>query len=132
MFRFLTMSIAALALTLTAVSGAAAAEGKCAAGVGKYVCCKAGVADHCGHVSCCEVGNAAFFSAKHCGSCASHKSEKPAHQAAAKTAKAAGHGCASSAAGCETGNRGFFKATACGGCDKAEKASACCAGEKAK
>ena len=65
--------------TLTAVmaaGGALAAEkaktsnGVCALGKGKQVCCKAYVADHCKYVSCCEVGNAAFYTASRCHTCA--------------------------------------------------------------
>jgi len=141
MFRFVSMSIATLALSVLALSGAAAAPkadgAMCVAGVGRSVCCKAGVSDHCGHVSCCEVGNAAFFSAKSCGSTHSALSAKPvAHvHAAAKTEKVAGHGCATSSASCEVGNRGFFTQSACSSsaAKKAGAPAACCAGEaKAK
>ncbi|MGV3724682.1 MAG: hypothetical protein ACO1SX_27610 [Actinomycetota bacterium] len=138
MFRFVSLSVAAFALSALTMGGASAApksgasEGMCVAGVGRTVCCKAGVADHCGHVSCCEVGNAAFFSAKSCG--AGHAAKTVAHAPAAKAAKAEGHACGSASASCETGNRGFFTASTCGASSKkAGAASACCAaGAKAK
>lgn len=134
MIRFVTMSIAALALSVVAAGSAAAApkasgsESTCTAGVGKYVCCKAGVADHCGHVSCCEVGNAAFFTKKSCSSCASHKTKQAAHHSA--PAKASGSACSASAASCEVGNRRFFSKQSNCCSTKDAGASACCAGEK--
>lgn len=139
MFRSISLSIATLALSVLAMGAAAAApkgdapNAGCVAGVGRTVCCKAGVADHCGHVSCCEVGNAAFFSAKSCGM--HHSAKTVAHApATAKTEKAAGHGCGSESASCETGNRGFFTQSACGAsAKKSGAAPACCAGgDKAK
>lgn len=94
MSRFLIPSLAAAVLTVAAAGMAAAGEkSTCERGAGKAVCCKAYVANHCGPFSatCCEKGNAAFFTAKKCGGCES-QAKVAAHQAK--------HGCAASA-GCE-------------------------------
>ena len=96
MSRFLMGSLAAAALCLGSAAGAAAGEkpaGSCEKGAGKPVCCKAYVANHCGPAAatCCEVGNAAFFTQKRCSACDS--------RAAAK-AKHAKHGCASGSSAC--------------------------------
>jgi hypothetical protein len=143
MLRLVSLSLAALALGLMSAVGAAAAPGEkgemCVAGHGKAVCCKASVADHCGYVSCCEKGNAGFFTARHCGTCDQHKASAhktaahKAHKPAVATAEAKGCGAGAGVASCEVGNRGFFSNTACGTCTtKAHAAKAsCCAGEKA-
>jgi len=130
---------AACALTVGAWAAPKEADKTCEAGKGKAVCCKASVANHCGYVSCCEVGNAGFFSKKHCGTCESHRDHAQAACAAGKTAKAdakTASGCAAKGSTlyvscCDVGNARFFKAAhACGSGCEAKKASACCAAGK--
>jgi hypothetical protein len=139
--------LSTFALALLAASSVAAApkagpvnEG-CSGGIGRPVCCKAFVADHCGYTSCCEKGNAAFFSSTHCGKCEEHAAEKAmacsakASSAKSSTTKTAAAGacaaqtCAPGDASCEVGNRMFFTGAACSASKKAAK-SACCASEK--
>jgi hypothetical protein len=127
-----TMMLAAVAAGLLSVAAFAAPKSAetCEAGKGKPVCCKASVANHCGYVSCCEMGNAAFFSKKHCGTCESHKAHAQA-ACAAKAAPAAGAAACGAkttlyVSCCEQGNAGFFKAAhACGA-----KAASCCSTAK--
>jgi hypothetical protein len=125
-----------------AASAAPKEEGKattCTKGQGTAVCCKTYVKDHCSHyTSCCEHGNAGFFSKKHCSSCEKQADER------AKVAKSncsgsacTGHSSEGSAYTkcCDIGNRGFFSSAGCGNCSKHAKAAkaetaACCAGEK--
>ena len=159
MFRFITVSLAA-AVSLFAAgiataapeAGKAEAKSVCTAGIGKAVCCKAFVADHCNYVSCCEAGNSAFFTAKSCAKCADHRAQHAAAHSgktaatpavattgakttAAKSECAAGACCASDTtlyvAACERGNGGFF--TSHTAHTASAKSSACCAaGAKAK
>jgi hypothetical protein len=141
MHRALTTAFAAFALALIAASGAAAAQktavvnAGCSGGIGQPVCCKAFVANHCGYVSCCEKGNAAFYSATHCGRCDEHASEKAAVACAAKPAASAAagaaHGCATVSTSCEVGNRMFFSGAACTTAAKAAKGD-CCGAKAAK
>src|SRR5687767_12065445 len=109
MFRFATVSLAA-ALSLfaagSALAGESASKAFCAKGEGKVVCCKTFVADHCStYVSCCEVGNAGFHSAKSCPKHGVHTaSVQPAgspagHTHAAKTAGTAST-CSAAASTC--------------------------------
>ncbi|MBM3457689.1 MAG: hypothetical protein FJX77_04060 [Armatimonadetes bacterium] len=124
------MLVAAFAL---ACAGAAVAApnsegGVCAAGIGTQACCKAGMANHCNYASCCEVGNAAFYSASHCGQCAHAKKASQAKVAShmkehGKTAAA----CSSCVAtvSCETGNKGFYTASACHKAGSAHDCATC-------
>lgn len=124
MSRFFALSAAVVSLALASAASAApkkdGAAPVCEAGVGKAVCCKAFVANHCAYVSCCEQGNAAFFTAKHCSLCDEHTMER--------ALRASGSTCSADAASCETGNRAFFSAAAPYGTRGGK--SACCASEK--
>jgi hypothetical protein len=133
--RFALALSAALALfAAPAFAGekSAAAGSTCEAGIGKPVCCKAMVADHCGYVSCCEVGNAAFHTAKAC-----HAPAHAVHVASVSscttnakqaTAKASGSCCAEGkdkalyVSACEVGNASFFKASHASCCSAKAKA----------
>jgi len=127
MYRFFTLAAATLMLGLVTAAGASAApknDGSgpvCEAGIGKAVCCKAFVANHCPYVSCCEMGNAAFFSAKHCSLCDAHAKEH-SKRATAQT-------CAPGASSCEAGNRAFFTDASSETKTRGAK-PACCATEK--
>ena len=128
MSRLFALSAAVLSLGLLTATGVAAApknDGSgpvCEAGIGKAVCCKTFVANHCAYVSCCEQGNAAFFSAKHCSLCDAHAVER------VKRASANTQACTGDSASCETGNRAFFKTATSFGTRGGK--TACCANEK--
>jgi hypothetical protein len=130
-FAILALAVGLMGAAAAApAKNAAAKDEMCAAGHGKAVCCKAGVADHCGYVSCCEVGNAGFFTSKSCSTCAKHRAE--AARAAAKSCCAgeskehAGHaGGNGYVSCCEEGNRAFFSQ----GCTMGAPKAACCAKE---
>lgn len=148
MTRVLRLSLAAfLALAAGAAiagpKGDSAATATCTKGQGTAVCCKAFVANHCTYVSCCEVGNSAFFTKKECGKCADHTAKRAAKASAScgtsASCSASKSECAKCAGGDVAGNRAFFTATA--GCAKGDgcadkkgqaSASACCAGKTAK
>jgi hypothetical protein len=108
MSRFFALSAAVLTLGLLSATGAVAAPKNdgtgpvCEAGIGKAVCCKTFVANHCPYVSCCEKGNAAFFTAKHCSLCDAHVMDHAKHASA--------QACSPGASGCEAGNSAFFSA----------------------
>src|SRR5688500_5857201 len=121
MSRFVRLSLAAfLALAAGAAmagpKGDSAAKATCTRGEGKAVCCKAFVADHCTYVSCCEVGNSAFFTQKECGKCVVHAAERAAKAGAScgtsATCSASKSECAKCAVGHTAGNGAFFTATA--------------------
>lgn len=109
MSRLFALSAAVLSLGLLTATGVAAApknDGSgpvCEAGIGKAVCCKAFVANHCAYVSCCEQGNAAFFTTKHCSQCDAHAMDRVKH------ASTSAQTCSGDSANCETGNRAFFQ-----------------------
>jgi hypothetical protein len=150
MSRAITLLVAAgLGLFASGIAAAApkaekpAEKSTCRAGVGRPVCCKAYVADHCTYVSCCEVGNAGFFSQKLCPKCADHKAK--AELACASKGAGTKDACASKGTGAkhecgrchecsEGGNRAFFTGTngasCCSSSPKAAK-GACC-GAKGK
>ena len=137
MHRAVTTALAAFSLALLAASGAVAAPKQavvnagCSGGIGTTVCCKAFVAHHCDYVSCCEKGNAMFFSSTHCHQCDENVAEKAVLACATKSAAAGGSAaasaCAPGEASCETGNRMFFTAT----CAPAKAAKGDCCGAKA-
>jgi hypothetical protein len=124
MFRTLTLAVAALTLSLLTATGAAAAptnDGSgpvCEAGIGKVVCCKAFVANHCPYVSCCEQGNAAFFTASHCSLCDAHTMER--------MQRGSTQACATA---CEAGNGAFFTPTAAKA-SAGDAPAACCTAVK--
>ena len=130
--RLLTTALLALGIAGAAAAApkeAAKGEQPCPAGVGKAVCCKASVANHCMYVSCCEQGNAGFFSKAHCSACEKHQAK---HQAAHK---GAAHACSTAYVSCcEQGNAAFFKTEGCSMCaSKKDGKAACCAADaKAK
>jgi hypothetical protein len=125
MSRFFALMLAA-GLALLAAGAARAAPKKaaepmpaCAAGAPKPVCCKAFVADHCIYISCCEVGNAGFFTQTECPTCLGRAAERAeqARRAASKPGcgEAAKAGCSGTgacgeacAAGTQAGNGAFF------------------------
>lgn len=124
--------VAAAVLALANVAFAAPSTGSavCEAGQGKAVCCKAGVANHCTYVSCCEVGNAGFHSAASCGTCAHNHSVAMAKAMSAGCAKC-GATAATAALTCETGNAGFFSASKCTTVAKTAGCAACASHEHA-
>jgi hypothetical protein len=138
MLRICTLSLAAAVVLCSFVMAAPKAgkvESTCERGVGKKACCKAFVADHCMYVSCCEVGNAAFYNQTLCHNCENHKANVAVAAAAACSAKTAsgtkecssGSACAVSTASAEDGNRRFFTPTACAsGKTAASAGGACC------
>ena len=132
MIRFLTAAVLALGIAGAAAAApkeGAKAEQPCPAGVGKAVCCKASVANHCMYVSCCEQGNAGFFTKAHCATCDKH------HAKAAHKGHAASHACSTGYVSCcEKGNAKFFKKDGCAMCaaKKGDKAACCEAGAKKK
>jgi len=140
MTRSIRACLAAAALALFAAGAASAApkeaakggEKVCAAGVGTYVCCKAAVANHCGYVTCCEKGNAAFFKASGCGTCAKHTAESQrAHHAACGLGTCESKAKSTYVSCCEEGNGGFFKgAAAC--CSHKGTGPSCCAADAKK
>ena len=127
MLKTIFAGLAALCLATAAVAAPkdAAGEKPCPAGVGKAVCCKASVADHCMYTSCCEQGNKAFFTKKGCGTCAKHtaKAQLAHHGKAACDTKNLYTSC------CDQGNKGFFKAASCNTC-ASSGAKSCCAATK--
>ena len=88
-------------VAVAAPKAAASAEKVCVAGVGKPVCCKAYVANHCMYVSCCEVGNHGFFKQTACAKC-------EANRAARATDCGDKSACSPDAAVAGTGNGAFF------------------------
>ncbi len=94
-------------LAVSAFADAKPAAQTCTLGQGRPVCCKAYVADHCGPVTCCEVGNALFHSGSRCQTCIDH----------ADTVALAAKSCASASAcaPAQAGKSGAAKAN-CADC----------------
>lgn len=128
MRRIFALSAVALALGLLTATGATAAPKNdgtgpvCEAGIGKAVCCKTFTANHCPYVSCCEQGNAAFFTANHCSLCEAHAMDRAKH--------ASTQSCAPGAASCEAGNGAFFTATSASHKTRGTQAACCATGKK--